>query len=110
MNDNATTPSLHVIELSELNQMRSPGPFILAGNLDVIQNVKVRLSVRVGETTLSIGELMKMQAAQVVKLETALEAPVDILLENHVVARGRLVAVDDNFGVQITDLPSVQPL
>jgi len=110
MNDNATTPSLHIIELSELNGTRTPGPSILSGNIELIQNVKVRLSVRVGETTLSIGELMKMQVAQVVKLETALEAPVDILLEDHVVARGRLVAVDDNFGVQITELPSVQPL
>lgn len=109
MNENATTPSLHVIELSELNAVATPGPSILSGNIDLIQNVKVRLSVRVGEATVSIGELMKMQSAQVLRLDTPLDAPVDILLEDNVVARGRLVAVDDNFGVQITELPSVQP-
>jgi flagellar motor switch protein FliN/FliY len=48
---------------------------------------------------------MNMKDAHVLKLDAALDAPVDVLLEGNVVARGQLVAVDDNFGVRITELP-----
>ncbi|MBV8660349.1 MAG: FliM/FliN family flagellar motor switch protein [Burkholderiales bacterium] len=101
-----TNPSApQIIELTDLGQHTGHGPNILSGNLDALQNVKVRLSVRVGEATLSIGELTRMREEHVIKLESLADAPVDILLEGHVVARGQLVAVDDHFGVRLTELP-----
>lgn len=99
--------SPQVIELPELHATSGDGPSILSGNLNVIQNVKAKLSVRVGEVVVSVGELMQMKEDHVLKLDTLLDAPVDILLEGNIVARGQLVAVDDNFGVRITELPKV---
>ncbi|MFZ6659037.1 FliM/FliN family flagellar motor switch protein [Undibacterium sp. TJN19] len=96
--------STHTIELSELNT-HAPGPSLLDGNLNVVQSVKVKLSIRVGETEVSIGELMNMRENHILKLSTSIDTPVDVLLEGNVVARGVLVAVDDNFGVQISELP-----
>lgn len=100
------TSTAQVVELPELHRHAEPeGPSILSGNLDVIGNVKVALSVRVGEAQVSVHELMTMQDAHVLRLDAALDAPVDVLLDGKVVARGQLVAVDDNFGVRITELP-----
>ena len=96
------------IELPELHTPSGQGQSILSGNLDVIQNVKVKLSVRVGDAVVSIGELMNMKEEHILKLDAALDAPVDVLLEGNVVARGQLVAVDDNFGVRITELPRAE--
>jgi flagellar motor switch protein FliN len=96
-----------VIELPELHAASGEGQTILSGNLDIIQGVKVKLSIRVGETIVSVGELMNMKEDHVLKLDTSIDAPVDVLLEGNVVARGQLVAVDDNFGVRITELPKV---
>lgn len=96
-----------VVELPELPHNANPGsgPSILSGNLDVIGSVKVALTVRVGDALVTVDELMNMKEAHVLKLDAALDAPVDVLLEGKVVARGQLVAVDDNFGVRITELP-----
>ncbi|MCH8618747.1 FliM/FliN family flagellar motor switch protein [Undibacterium sp. TS12] len=99
--------STHAIELSELST-HEPGQSLLNGNLGVVQGVKVKLSIRVGETEVSIGDLMNMRENHILKLNTAVDTPVDVLLEGNVVARGILVAVDDNFGVQISELPQVE--
>ncbi|BBB70237.1 hypothetical protein UNDYM_5984 (plasmid) [Undibacterium sp. YM2] len=99
--------STHAIELSELST-HEPGQSLLNGNLGVVQGVKVKLSIRVGETEVSIGDLMNMRENHILKLNTSVDTPVDVLLEGNVVARGILVAVDDNFGVQISELPQVE--
>lgn len=106
-----TKPTLppQVIELPELNATNREGPTLFSGNLDVIQNVKVKLSIRVGEAVVSVGELMRMKQEHTLKLDSAIDAPVDVLLEGNIIARGQLVAVDDNFGVRITELPKVAP-
>jgi flagellar motor switch protein FliN/FliY len=105
MKDNKTPTSPQVIELPELHTPSGEGQSILSGNLDVIKNVKVKLSVRVGDAVVSVNELMTMKEEHVLKLDAALDAPVDVLLDGNVIARGQLVAVDDNFGVRITELP-----
>jgi len=97
--------STHVIELSELKSPGGQGSPILAGNLNVLQNVKVRLRVSVGQATMTVGEFLNLKEGGILKLEAALDAPVDVLLEDKVVARGQLVAVDDNFGVRISEPP-----
>lgn len=95
-----------VVELPEFpHHHDAVGPTILSGNLDVIGSVKVALTVRVGEAVVSVDELMNMKDAHILKLDASLDTPVDVLLEGKVVARGQLVAVDDNFGVRITELP-----
>lgn len=105
MNDTSINSFPQVIEPPELHPNGKEGASILSGNLDVIKNVKVRLTIRVGETTVSVGELMHMKEEHVLKLDSTVDAPVDVLLDNNVVARGQLVAVDDNFGVRITEFP-----
>lgn len=105
MKDNKLKSQPQVIELPELHAHAGAGQSLLSGNLDVIQNVKVKLSVRVGDAEVSIGELMRMKEEHILKLEATLDMPVDVLLEGNVVARGQLVAVDDNFGVRITEVP-----
>src|SRR5262245_14459058 len=95
--------STHVIELSELKSHGPQGAPVMGGNLIVIHGVKVRLRVSVGQVTVTLGELLSFKEGAVLKLESALDVPVDILVEDKVVARGQLVAVDDNFGVRITE-------
>ncbi|MES2933113.1 MAG: FliM/FliN family flagellar motor switch protein [Pseudomonadota bacterium] len=105
MNDSIVKSSAQVIELPELHSTGREGASILSGNLDVIKNVKVKLTIRVGETTVSVNELMHMKEDHLLKLDAAIDTPVDVLLDGNIVARGQLVAIDDNFGVRITELP-----
>ena len=97
--------STHVIELSELKSHGPQGSPVLSGNLNVIHGVKVRLRVSVGQATMTLGELLSLKEGGILKLESSLDVPVDVLIEDRVVARGQLVAVDENFGVRITEPP-----
>jgi flagellar motor switch protein FliN/FliY len=58
----------------------------------------------VGSCELTVRELFELQANSVVPLDKATKEPVDVLLDNKVIARGHLVAVDDSFGVRITEI------
>lgn len=70
-----------------------------------LHSVRTRLTVCVGAVELSVGELLGAKEQQVLRLDRTVEQAVDILLEGQVVARGILVAVEDHFGVRITELP-----
>ena len=53
---------------------------------------------------MKVGELFDLRESSVVKLDRDVNAPVDVLLEGKRVARGALVAVDESFGVRITEI------
>jgi flagellar motor switch protein FliN/FliY len=54
---------------------------------------------------MTVGQLLAAREGQVLALDRSVDAPVDLLLEGKVVARGQLVAIDGSFGVRITELP-----
>lgn len=115
-------PSAQKIVLPELlssaatnsQQGGATGAAKVPGNSDVsavisdpspLYQVKAQLQVRVGEATVTVGELLSAKEHQVLKLDRSLEQFVDLVLHGQVVARGQLVAVDGYFGVRITELP-----
>ena len=100
-----TQPSAHVIAFSEIHDTQAQGPALASAAVSPLHLVKARLQVCVGDAVISVGELMALREHQVLTLNQAIEAPVEILLEGKVVARGQLVAVDEQFGVRITELP-----
>lgn len=96
----------HPLELADLRGSDSQGKHLLPDRLSALRQVDVRLQVSVGEVAISIGELLAAREHQVFVLDREVDAPVDIVLDGRVVARGQLVAVDDHFAVRITQLPT----
>lgn len=100
-----------IISLSELqtpsNAQAPVAPAATLGDPESnpLHQVKATLTVCVGSVVLSVGELLKARKDQVIRLDSALHDPVDLLIEGKVVARGQLVAIDDHFAVRITQLP-----
>ena len=72
--------------------------------LDLVGHVKVKLTVCLGGAEISIGKLFSLATQDVIELDRDLDAPVDVRLNDRVIARGALVAVGDNFGVRITEI------
>ena len=93
-----------IIELSGFQPRIPSGPAILDGNMRLLQGVKVKLTVVVGEAQTTLGELMDLKEASILKIDRGVDCPVDVLVEGNIVARGQLVVVDDNFGVRITEI------
>jgi flagellar motor switch protein FliN len=92
------------IELTQLDAGEKRGARLLGENIDLVRNVRVRLTVSVGQCELTIKNLFELRENAVLTLDKDTREPVDILLDGRVVARGTLVAVDDTFGVQITEI------
>jgi flagellar motor switch protein FliN/FliY len=71
------------------------------------RNVSVEVSVWIGKTRLSFGELGDLRPGHVIELDQAVGAPVEIVLNREVVlARGEVVEVGDEYGVRITEILS----
>jgi len=102
-------PTAQIITLPELHAEADAtgcdaGAPILR-NWNPLHQVKATLQACVGEATLSVGELLAAQEHQVLRLDRAIDQPVDLSIEGRVVARGQLVAVDGHFAIRITELP-----
>lgn len=95
--------AVHEIRLTELGQS-GEGRRVLEANLDLIRDVKVRLSVSVGRCELTVKELFDLRESSVLALDSGTRDTVDVLLDGKVVARGTLVAAGDSFGVQISEV------
>lgn len=92
------------IELGEMPASSGAGANLME-DINPLHQVKTTVQVCVGTMSLSIGELMTLKAHQVVRMQQAIDAPVDLLIEGKPVARGQLVAVEGQFAIRITELP-----
>lgn len=75
-------------------------------NLDLVLDVPVKVSLRVGSTDLSIRDLVKLVEGSVVALDRQADEAMDVLVNGTLIAHGEIVVVDDRFGVRLTDVVS----
>jgi len=69
---------------------------------DVLQNIPVTLSVEVGRSSLKIRDLMHLTQGSVIELDRAAGEPLDLLVNNTVVAQGEIVLVNERYGIRLT--------
>lgn len=73
-------------------------------NLNLILDVKVELSVRVGSCTLAMKDVVALTEGTVLQLDQMASEPVGLYVNDKLIARGEVVVVDENFGIKITHL------
>ena len=98
------TPIANEIELEPLMEDGLGTQPVLGSALPFLGAVQVRVSVRVGCAQASVADLLAMKQGAVLALDRLVEQPLDVLVHDHVVARGMLVAVGEHFGVRITEI------
>jgi len=67
-------------------------------------NVRLQITAELGKCKMSVADILKLGNGSIVELDRLAGGPVDLLVNNKLVARGEVVAIDDNFGVRITEL------
>lgn len=75
-------------------------------NLDLVLDVPVNVSLRVGTTEMSIRDLVKLVEGSVISLDRQSDEAMDVLVNGTLIAHGEIVVVDDRFGVRLTDVVS----
>lgn len=80
------------------------GDVVVRRDLSVLGHVPVHLEVVLGHATTSVEELFALKSGNALTLDTELDAPVTLRLNGKTIARGNLVAVEDHFGFQVTEI------
>jgi flagellar motor switch protein FliN/FliY len=76
----------------------------LAGDLSVVQDISVRVSVVLGTTDLPVRQLLKLGRGAVVELNRRVGDPVDVYINDRLVARGEMIRLGDKLGVTMTEI------
>lgn len=78
-------------------------------NLDLIMDIPVTVQVVLGKTSMPVANLVKLGRGAVVKLDTSVGDPVDLMVNGRVVARGEVVVLENEgtrFGITLTEIVS----
>jgi flagellar motor switch protein FliN/FliY len=73
-------------------------------NLDLLMTVPLKITAELGTCKMLVEDILKLGTGSIVELDRLAGGPVDLLVNDKLVARGEVIAIDDNFGVRITEL------
>jgi len=77
-------------------------------NMGIIMDVPLDVTVELGRTNKKISEILEFSPGTVIELDKLAGEPIDILVNGKFVAKGEVVVIDENFGIRITDIISVE--
>ncbi len=75
-------------------------------NLDLILDIPLRVTVELGRTKMLVSELLNLGQGSVIELNKLAGEPMEVLVNDKLVARGEAVVVNEKFGVRLTDIIS----
>jgi flagellar motor switch protein FliN/FliY len=79
-------------------------PAAAAPNLSIVLDVPVKLTVELGSCLMPMREVLELNIGSVVQLEKIADEPVQLSVNNKLLARGEVVVVENRFGIKITEL------
>ncbi len=101
--------NMHSAEFPEFRAAGSESP-LTDGNMGLLMNVKLDVSVVIGNTKRKIKDILDFGQGTVVELDKQTGAPADIVVNGQLIAKGDVMVVGDNFGVRITELTGTKEL
>ncbi|RZT22931.1 flagellar motor switch phosphatase FliY [Fictibacillus sp. BK138] len=75
-------------------------------NLDMLLDIPLQVTVELGRTKKTIKDILEMSAGSIVELDKLAGEPVDIFVNQKMIAKGEVVVIDENFGVRVTEILS----
>jgi len=75
-------------------------------NIGLLMDVSMELTVELGRTKWQIKDILGIGEGTIIELDKLAGEPVDILVNNNLIAKGEVVVIDENFGVRVTDIVS----
>jgi flagellar motor switch protein FliN/FliY len=75
-------------------------------NLNLLLDIPLKVTVELGRTQKVIKDILELSQGSIIELDKLAGEPVDILVNNKLIAKGEVVVIDENFGVRVTDIVS----
>lgn len=98
------------VQFPEFSPLSATGEPVMSGNMNLIMNVPLSVSIEIGKTKKKIKDIMAFTQGTVIELEKQAGAPIDIVVNGQLLAHGDVVVIDDNFGVRITEIVGTKEL
>ncbi|RVU30271.1 flagellar motor switch protein FliN [Neptunomonas marina] len=95
-------------ESVDLDELTDESQQVADPKLDVILDIPVTLSMEVGNTDISIRNLLQLTQGSVVELDRVAGEPLDVMVNGTLIAHGEVVVVNDRYGIRLTDVISPQ--
>ena len=96
-------PNVQSLQYPSLQSGVSP---MEQGNIGLIMDVFMEMTVELGRTRKQIKEILGMGEGTIIELDKLAGEPVDILVNHKPIAKGEVVVIDENFGVRVTEILS----
>ncbi len=93
-----------IVSNAEFQQLQQPAGKVEPRNIDLLMDVDLPVAIELGRTKLSVSDILALGPGSVVELNKLAGEPVDLLVNNKIVARGEVVVIDESFGLRITQL------
>ncbi len=110
VDNDASTKDLKVDEIQQVDQTSNlklhvatpPEP----GSVDFILDIPLRVSVELGRTKILVQDLLKLHKGSVLELNKLAGEPLEILVNDRVVAKGEVIVINEKFGIRLIDIVS----
>ena len=96
-------PNVQGVQFPEFGANISPSE---QRNIGLLMDVSMELTVELGRTKWQIKDILGIGEGTIIELDKLAGEPVDILVNNNLIAKGEVVVIDENFGVRVTDIVS----
>ena len=76
----------------------------LGGPIELLHDVEMGVTVELGRTRMLVRDILDLSPGSVIELDRAAGAPIDVLVNGTLIARGEVVVIDEEFGIRITEV------
>ena len=98
-------PGPQLVEVAADPAATFAGPAdVTFADLEPVLDVPVELTVEIGRTTMTIGETLTIGPGSIIGLKRMTGEPVDLLVNGKRIARGEVIAIDEEFGFRVTEV------
>lgn len=102
----AQSPNIQPVQFSSFDQ--SPSANAEPNNLNMLMDIPLQVTVELGRTKRTVREILGVSQGSIIELDKLAGEPVDILVNDKLIAVGEVVVIDENFGVRVTDILSTE--
>lgn len=100
----ANKNSVSEVEFAQMNHTVNSAEIYEKKNLNLLLDIKLGLIVELGRSEMQLRDILKLTKGSVIELDRLSGEPVDLFVNNKIIARGEVVVIDDSFGLRITQL------
>lgn len=98
-------PTVRGVQFSQIEPDEAGMPGIAPSSIDLLKDVPLQVHAELGRAKMVVKDILRLGVGSVIELDKETGEPVDILVNNKLIARGEVVEIDGNFGVRVTEIP-----